>query len=203
MWLLSLSILREGNTIGGNWNNIPDLPKTNPSLTPPPGSETHKCQKEAPRKHLSDRGLLALSQNILWTCALMSCEQHLPPARWSGTVQGGAVNSGGSCENREGGVSVSGCRMGISLAHHTASLPGFLYCCQWDTQPHATGPHREGLYCGFIFYQPVFTFSTPLPPPSFILTWKYISTPVLWPEPVPPCLVILSDTIFTLFPSPT
>lgn len=62
MSLLSLSILRDGNTIRGNWNNIPVLPKTNLSLMPPPALEARIRLKAATLKYLSNRGLLTLCQ---------------------------------------------------------------------------------------------------------------------------------------------
>lgn len=183
MWLLSLSVLREVNTIRGNWNNIPDLPKTNPSSTPPPG--------ESPR--LSNWGLLTLSQTssgpVLWWAA-----NNISP--WPDEVVRPKVErlkvEGVAKVGKEGSV----CQAAGWGYPWLAALPLCPPSSITVNEIHrlTTGRHtmerkKDGeLNCLFIFYQPVFTFSTPFPPSSFILKWKYISTPVLWPKPVPPCL---------------
>lgn len=68
-----------------------------------------------------------------------------------------------------------------------------------DTQWRETDQSERGLNCVFIFYQPVFTFLHSLSTFFFILKWKYISTPVPWAKPVPPCILFLSDILFFLF----
>lgn len=65
-----------------------------------------------------------------------------------------------------------------------------------DTQWRETERAREDLTVSLYFINPFLLFYTHYPPFFFILKWKYISTPVPWAKPVPPCILFLSDVLF-------
>lgn len=190
MLLKSLSILREGDTIRGNWNNIADL-QDKPVLNTPSCFKDQQMSarghNETPLKHFPKHPF----GRLLWWAA----NNISPwPGSGGGAVQGGARYGEGSCKSRRGQCvrlqdggypwlsSLRPCPASSTTVNEIPSLTQLA-----DTQWKDKETEREDLT---VSLSSINLFLLPFTPffQLFLSFWM-ISTPVLWPKPVIPCLV--------------